>query len=200
MKIVVVGASGTIGKAIVKELESRGHEVVQVGRTSGHYRADISSGDTIRALFEKTGMVDAIVSAAGSLHFGPLAEMTAEQFRVGLENKLLGQVNLALIGHKYLNDGGSITLTGGILSEEPIRYGTNATTVNLALEGFVLAAAVELARGIRINLVSPTIVTESVGQFGSYMAGFEPAPAARVALAYVRSIEGIQTGRVYRVF
>lgn len=200
MKIVVVGASGTIGKAIVKELESRGHEIVQVGRTSGHHQADIANGDTIRTLFEKTGKVDAIVSAAGSLHFGPLAEMTAEQFRVGLENKLLGQVNLALIGQKYLNDGGSITLTGGILSEEPIRYGANATTVNLALEGFVLAAAVELARGIRINLVSPTIVTESLELFGSYMAGFEPVPAARVALAYVRSIEGVQTGRVYRVF
>ncbi len=199
MKIVIVGATGTIGKAVVKELGAR-HEIVQVGKTHGQYQVDIADSTSIRTLFEKVGKIDAIISTTGSLHFGPLSEMTAEQFRIGLESKLLGQVDLALIGQNYLHDGGSVTLTGGILSEEPIRYGTNATTVNLALEGFVRAASVELPRGLRINVVSPTIVRESLEKFGAYMPGFEAVPASRVALAYVRSIEGVQTGKVYRVF
>jgi NAD(P)-dependent dehydrogenase (short-subunit alcohol dehydrogenase family) len=199
MKIVVVGATGTIGKAVVKELSGR-HETISVGKTHGQHQVDIADSKSLRTLFETLGKIDAIVSATGNLHFGPLSDMTAEQFRVGLESKLLGQVDLALIGQHYLNDGGSITLTGGILSEEPIRYGANATTVNLALEGFVRAASVELPRGLRINVVSPTIVQESLERFGAYMPGFEAVPAFRVALAYVRSIEGIQTGKVYRVF
>ena len=145
------------------------------------------------------GKVDAIVSTAGNLHFGPLAEMTAEQFNLGLQDKLLGQVQLALVGQKYLNDGGSITLTAGILSIEPIRNGASATAVNAAIEGFAAAAAIELPRGLRINAISPTVLTESMGSYGPFFPGFEPVPAERVALAYQRSVEGAQTGRVYRV-
>ena len=145
------------------------------------------------------GLVDAIVSTAGNLHFGPLAEMTAEQFNLGLQDKLLGQVQLALVGQKYLNDGGSITLTAGILSIEPIRNGANATAVNAAIEGFVAAAAIELPRGLRINAVSPTILTESVGVYGPFFPGFDTVSAERAARGYQRSVEGAQTGRVYRV-
>jgi NADP-dependent 3-hydroxy acid dehydrogenase YdfG len=145
------------------------------------------------------GKVDAIVSTTGSLHFGPLAEMTAEQFKIGLHDKLLGQVDLALIGQHYVNEGGSITLTSGILTDEPIRYGANASAVNSAIDGFVRGAAVEL-RGVRINSVSPTVLTESLDAYGPYFQGFESAPASRVALAYSRSVEGAQTGRVFRVW
>ena len=139
------------------------------------------------------------MSAAGSLHFGPLADMTAEQFKIGLHDKLLGQVDLALIGQHYVNAGGSITLTSGILSDEPIRYGANAAAVNSAIDGFVRGAAVEL-QGIRINAVSPTVLQESLDSYGPYFQGFEAAPASRVALAFSRSVEGAQTGRVYRVW
>jgi len=125
--------------------------------------------------------------------------MTPEQFNLGLQDKLLGQVQLALLGQHYLNEGGSITLTSGIVGIEPIRNGANATAVNAAIEGFVAAAAIELARGVRINAVSPTILTESVGSYGPFFPGFETVPAVRAALAYQRSVEGGQTGRVYRV-
>jgi NAD(P)-dependent dehydrogenase (short-subunit alcohol dehydrogenase family) len=116
-----------------------------------------------------------------------------------LNSKLLGQVALALVGQHFLNDGGSITLTAGTVSDEPIRFGANASTVNAALEGFVRGAAVELARGIRINAVSPSVLEESMSTFGPFFPGIEPVPGRRVALAYVRSIEGVQTGRVYRM-
>ena len=197
-KILLIGASGTIGQAVQANLGAR-HDVITVGRTSGTHRADFSQPGAVAKLFEAVGKVDAIVSTAGNLHFGPLAEMTAEQFNLGLQDKLLGQVQLALVGQKYLTDGGSITLTAGILSIEPIRNGANATAVNAAIEGFVAAAAIELPRGLRINAVSPTILTESVGVYGQFFPGFDTVPAERAARGYQRSVEGAQTGRVYRV-
>jgi len=198
-KILVIGASGTIGRAVASTL-SAWHEVISVGKTRGALQADITRADSLHALFERVGRVDAIVSAAGGVHFGPWAEMTPEQFQIGLQDKLLGQVQLALIGQHHLSDGGSITLTSGILGDEPVRNGANASTVNAALEGFARAAAIELPRGLRINVINPTVLTESIEQYDPLFRGFEPADAARVAQAYVRSVEGAQTGRVYRVW
>lgn len=198
MKIILIGATGTIGRAVAQELGQR-HHIIAVGKSRGEHQVDVTRSDSIRALFERVGKVDAIVSTTGGLHFGPLAEMTAEQFKIGLHDKLLGQVDLALIGQHYLNAGGSITLTSGIVSDEPIRYGANASAVNMAIDGFVRGAAVELG-GIRINSVSPTVLTESLDSYGPYFQGFESAPASRVALAFSRSVEGAQTGRVFRVW
>jgi len=198
MKILLIGANGTVGQAVKANLAAR-HTIVSVGRNSGDYQADLAQPASLEALMERVGKVDAIVSAAGNVHFGPLSQMTAEQFNIGLQDKLLGQVQLALLAQRYLNDGGSVTLTSGILSTEPIRYGANATAVNAGIEGFVAAAAIELPRGLRINAVSATVLTESLPTYGPYFAGFESVPAARVAMAYQRSVEGGQTGQVYRV-
>lgn len=199
MKILVIGATGTIGQAVIQSLAGQ-HDIVQASRSSATYPVDITAHASVLALFERVGRVDAIVSTTGALHFGPLAEMTSVQFQKGLQDKLLGQVDLALTGQHYLNEGGSITLTSGIVSDEPIAQGANATTVNAAIDGFVRAAAVELKRGMRINAVSPTVLQESWSRYGPFFSGFEPVAASRVALAYTRSIEGVQTGRVYRVW
>lgn len=198
MKIIVIGASGTVGRAVAQELSQR-HEVIHVGRTQGDYQVDITSQQSVESLFEKTGRVDAIVSATGNLFFGPLATMTDGDFNQGLQDKLLGQTRLALTGQHYLNDGGSITLISGIVAHEPIAQGVNATTVNAGLEGFVRAAACELPRGIRINLISPTVLTESAAAYDGFFPGFASVPAASVAQAYRRSVEGIQNGRIYKV-
>jgi NAD(P)-dependent dehydrogenase (short-subunit alcohol dehydrogenase family) len=198
MKIIVIGATGTLGKAIVEQLSDR-HEIAQVGKSSGQYQVDIADIASVEALFDRVGKVDAVVVAAGDLHFGPLAELAPEHFAVGLDSKLMGQVNVALAAQRHLNDGGSITLVSGIVADEPIRYGVVATTVNAALEGFVRAAAIEMPRGIRINVVSPTLVDESVEAYGDYFRGFETVPASRAARAFVKSVEGLQTGQVYRV-
>ena len=61
------------------------------------------------------------------------------------------------------------------------------------------AAAIELPRGMRINVVSPTVFAESMEGYGPYFRGFEPMPVARAARAFSRSIEGAQTGQVYKV-
>ena len=197
-KIIVIGATGTIGKAVVAALGAR-HDVIQVGATRGEYRVDASDPAGVRRLFESVGKIDGLIIATGNVHFGPFEEMTPDQFQLGLRDKLMGQVNVVLVGQSWMNDGGSFTLTGGISAHEPIRHGANASSVNMALEGFVRGAAVDLKRGMRINLVSPTVLEESVSTFGPYFPGFEAVSSARVGLAYVRSVEGAETGRVYRV-
>lgn len=198
MKILVIGATGAVGSAVAQALDERKHDVIRVGRTSGDLRVDITSDASVDALYSQVGRVDAIVSAAGGLFLGPLVEMLPADFDVGLQSKLLGQVRLALLGQHMLNDGGSITLTTGI--DEPIRKGANAMAVNAAVEGFVRGAAIELPRGLRINAVSPTVLLESLSSYGPFFPGFDAVPAARVAQAYVRSVEGPQTGRIYCVW
>ncbi|PKH82404.1 short chain dehydrogenase [Pseudomonas sp. Choline-02u-1] len=198
MKILLIGAGGTIGSAVDKELSQR-HEVVRIGRNSGDLQVDISDSTSIRKLFEQTGKFDALICAAGNVTFAALGEMTEDSFALGLKDKLMGQVNLLLIGREYANDGASFTFTTGVLSHDPIRSGASAALVNGALDSFVRAAAIELPRGLRVNSVSPTVLTEALGKYAPYFRGFKPVPAAEVALAYAKSVEGLQTGQTLHV-
>jgi NAD(P)-dependent dehydrogenase (short-subunit alcohol dehydrogenase family) len=197
MKIILVGASGTVGQAIINELSDR-HELVKVGRSGGDVQVDITSEDSIKEMYEKTGPFDALVCAAGDAHFGSLTEMTETEYMIGIKNKLMGQVNLVLKGMKHVNDGGSFTLTSGALSQDPIPFGSSVSMVNAGIEGFVLGASIEMPRGLRINVVSPNVVEESMGKVGAYFRGHVPVPAARVALSYSKSVEGLLTGQVFR--
>ncbi|QQZ43360.1 short chain dehydrogenase [Pseudomonas sp. SK3(2021)] len=198
MKILLIGANGTLGSAVDKELSQR-HEVIRIGRTSGDFQVDISDSASIRALFEKTGTFDALICAAGNVTFAPLDEMSAQHFALGLQDKLMGQVNLLLIGREFANDGASFTLTSGILNRDPIRSGASAALVNGAIDGFVRAAAIELPRGLRVNSVSPTVLVEAMDSYAPYFRGYKPVPGADVALAYAKSVEGLQTGQTYIV-
>ena len=198
MKIVLVGASGTIGSAVCRVLSSR-HEIVKVGRKSGDFQCDITEEKQIRELFKKIGAFDALIATAGNVHFGNFEEMTPELYHIGLHDKLMGQINLVLAARECIRDGGSFTLTSGILSHDPIRSGTSASMVNGAIDGFVRAASIEMPRGLRINAVSPSILIESIPKYEAYFRGFDPVAAERVALAYSKSVEGHQTGQVYHV-
>ncbi len=191
MKVIVIGGEGTIGRPVADALSAR-HEVIRVSRNSGDYRADIASRDSIIRLFEAVAPFDALVSAAGLARFKPLAELTDEDFAFTLANKLMGQVNLVRVGVEFVNDGGSFTLTGGVLSTEPVRGGAVISLVNAGLEGFARGAAVELPRGIRVNVVSPPWVSETLEEMGQ--DGSRGMPAARVAAAYVESVEGRRNG------
>lgn len=198
MKIIIIGGTGTIGQAAAKELAPR-HTIITVGSTRGDYQVDIRDTQSIETLYRTIGSFDALIAATGEVYFGPLAEFTPEQYQIGLDSKLMGQVNLVLLGLNYINDGGSFTLTSGILSHDPIRFGSSAAMVNGAIDSFVKSAAIEMPRQLRINAVSPTVLSESMEGYGPYFRGFEPVPANRVALAFSKSVEGAQTGMVYRV-
>ena len=153
----------------------------------------------IGAMFEQAGPVDALVSCTGKVKFAALEAMTAADYEIGLKDKLMGQVNLVLIGRGHVAEGGSFTLTTGVLDHDPIRLGSSASMVNGAVNAFVLSAAIEMQRGQRINAVSPGVIKEAMEAYAPYFRGFEPVPARRAALAYARSVEGAQTGQVYRV-
>ena len=198
MKILLIGAAGTIGSAVDQALSQR-HDVISIGRTSGDFQVDISDSASIRKLFEQTGQFDALVCAAGNVNFVALGEMSEGDFELGLRDKLMGQVNLLLIGREYANDGASFTFTSGILNRDPIRTGASAALVNGALDAFVKAAAIELPRGLRINSVSPTVLLEAMGSYAPYFRGYKPVPGADVALAYAKSVEGLQTGQTFIV-
>ena len=175
------------------------HDVISIGRNSGDFQVDISDSASIRKLFEQTGKFDALVCAAGSVKFVALGEMSEGDFELGLRDKLMGQVNLLLIGREYANDGASFTFTTGVLSHDPIRSGASAALVNGALDSFVRAAAIELPRGLRVNSISPTVLLEAMGSYAPYFRGYKPVPAADVALAYAKSVEGLQTGQTFHV-
>jgi NAD(P)-dependent dehydrogenase (short-subunit alcohol dehydrogenase family) len=198
VRVVIVGGHGTIGSAVSEALAGR-HEVIRASRSNGDTVVDATCADSVQAMFERVGRIDAVVVTLGIMHFGPLAETTPDDFRLGLDDKLMGQVNVALIAQHHLADGGSITLTSGILGDEPIRFGANACCVNHAVEGFVRGAAINLSRGHRINAVSPGVVTESWEMVASFVPGFETVPGSRVARAYVRCVEGAMNGHVLRV-
>ncbi|MCE3022266.1 short chain dehydrogenase [Staphylococcus pasteuri] len=200
MKIIVIGATGTIGKNVSKKLKDNHHEVIEVGSQSGDYQLDITSPEQIEKMYKDIGNVDAVVSATGGATFKALSDMTLEDNNVAIQSKLLGQINLVLIGQHYLNENGSFTLTSGIMMDDPIRLGSSAAMANGGVAGFVTSAAVELKRGLRINNVSPNVVEEALDKYGEFFKGFTAVPVEKVANAFIKSVEGAQTGQTYRIY
>jgi NAD(P)-dependent dehydrogenase (short-subunit alcohol dehydrogenase family) len=196
-KIIVLGANGTIGRAVA-ELLAREHSVIRVARSHGDVTVDMSDKASLESLFRKTGTVDAVVSAAGDSRFGkPLDQAIDDDFTFSIHNKLMGQVNLVRTALGHLSDNGSITLTSGVFATEPWPATSPTAMVNAALEGFVRAAALDVGRGIRINVVSPIFVTETALKLG--MPGENTLSAADTALAYKAAVEGNMTGRTLDV-
>ena len=196
MKVLVIGASGHLGQGAVAAL-SPNHEVITASR-SGDVSVDLNDPSSIAAMFAKVGKIDAIVSCTGKVPFKPLEEMSRQDFFDGFTDKVMGQVELVLQGVDYLNDGGSITLTTGILEREPIKTGSVASLANGALESFVMAAAIELPRGIRINVVSPSVLVEAPG-YHPYFPGFVQVTQAECGAAYSKSVDGWNTGQVIKL-
>lgn len=192
MKILVIG-TGTIGGPVVKALE-RNHEVIVASRHSSAIHVDLDDPDSIRAMYAEVGAIDAVVSVAGNAAFAPLEKLSDDDVQLGVKSKLLGQVNLVRYGLQSVRDGGSFTITTGILAQHPMPGTAAITMVNIGLEGFVHAAALELDRGRRINAVSPGWVAETLTAMGRDPSG--GTPAADVAKAYVRAVEGSDNGQV----
>jgi len=198
MRIAIVGASGTIGQTVVEAL-SGGHELVRIGAHSGDFQLDIADPESIRGTLQAVGRIDALAVAAGGVAFGEFTEMSDEQWQFSLSNKLMGQINLVRHGLDHVSDGGSFTLVTGMLSHDPIPWSTAATTVNGAIEAFVVGAAIALPRGVRINAVSPSVLEASAEKYADFFPGYMPVSGHRVGQAYRKSIMGAQTGKVYRV-
>ena len=191
MRILVVGATGTIGRAVAAAL-SAGNEILPVSRQSTAITVDLADPASIREMYRSVGKLDAVVCAAGLAKFAPLAELSDADFRFCLDNKLMGQVNLVRYGFDHVADRGSFTLTSGILARTPMPGSAAISLVNAGVEGFVRAAALEAPRGIRVNVVSPPWVSETLQALK--MDPAQGLPAAVVARSYVQSVTGTDTG------
>ncbi|MFG1945723.1 short chain dehydrogenase [Nonomuraea sp. NPDC048826] len=196
MKILIIGAGGTLGTAVRETLLGRGHDILSVGRSSGDLRYDISDPARIAELYAEVGTVDAVVSAAGEVPWKPFPEMTPQDYRAAFDGKVLSQIELVRQGLPHVSERGSFTLITGVLARDPVVTGSAASMANGAVEAFVRAAAVEIAPR-RINAVSPSVFTEDLDKYGDFFPGFPPAGLREVAAAYVRSVEGAQTGQVF---
>jgi NAD(P)-dependent dehydrogenase (short-subunit alcohol dehydrogenase family) len=195
MKVVIIGANGAVGNTAVEALSER-HEIIRIGKTSGDIQVDLEDADSIRAMYEAVGKIDAMVCAVGHGHFGPVDDMTTDQFMKGINGKVLPQINLVLSGFNYINDGGSFTLTSGVLNRDPIKGGSSAAAANGAIDGFVSGAAIEMPRGIRINAVSPEVLEVSRAKYDGFFRGHNHVSNEAVGRAFSKSVEGRVNGQV----
>ncbi len=195
MRILVVGGEGTVGKAAISGF-SKGHEIIRAGRKSGDIHVDVNDETSVNAMFAKLKTVDAVVACTGHSYFGPVATMTPTQFLDGVKDKVMGQVNLVLLGMPHVADDGSFTLTSGILSRDPVRQGSNAAATDGALDAFVIGAAIEMPRGIRINAVSPGLLADAAQKYDGFFPGHVPVSNERIGFAFAKSVEGAINGQI----
>lgn len=197
MKIVLVGASGTMGTYLSDVFEKE-HTIIKADRNSKDVKVDITSPSSIEKMFKTIGAFDALISTAGPTYVGPWKNLTDATFRNGVEGKMMGQINLVLTGQHYINANGSFTLITGALTHDPQKNFANASAANAAVEGFVRAAAIELQNGIRINAVSPTVI-ENSPQYFPFFPGEMPTTMKQLEYGFRKSVFGANTGQVIRL-
>lgn len=199
VRIILIGGSGTIGRRLAPELARR-HEIVVAGRTSGDVHVDITSAESIEAMYRQVPNLDAVVGIAASGALDDFNTLTEEQLLTNMRGKFFGQANLVLIGQRYVNPGGSFTLTSGIFADVPAKRVTGGAVVSGALHSFVLSAALELEGRYRVNVVSPTMVADSVDEFADLFPGLSAVPMTTLVEHYVDCIEGDATGQIIRAY
>lgn len=198
MKIIIVGASGTMGKYLTVAFKKE-HEVITAASKGCDVQVDITSTSSIENMYHQVGAFDALISTAGPTYVGPWKKLTDKEFRQGVEGKMMGQINLVLIGQHYINPKGSFTLITGALSHDPQRNFANASAANGAVEGFVRGAAIELENGIRINAVSPTVI-ENSPQYFPFFPGDIPVTMQQLEFGFRKSVFGANTGQVIKPY
>jgi len=197
MKILIIGGNGTIGKPVTAHFK-KDNEVIVAGRNSGDVTVDIADSTSIKSMFEQTGELDAIVCIAGEAKWAAFNQLSEEDYYIGLKSKLMGQVNLVRIGRNHLKAGGSITLSTGVLADQPVAMTTSAAMVNGGIHSFVKAAVLEIENGVRVNVVCLGLVEDSYEKYKTYFPGANPLPMKRVVNAYVNSVMGKNNGEIIR--
>lgn len=191
-RVLVIGATGLLGKAITSKFGSD-IDVIQASRNSSEYAVDLANPQSLQALFDNVGIVDAIVCTAGVAEFKPFAQTQDSDWQFGIENKMMGQINVIRYGEKYLTQEGSIVLTTGVLAQSPMPGSAIVSAVNAAVEGAIRALSLELEH-IRINAISPGWISETLTTLG--MDASQGIPASDVAQYYIDAINTSNSGDI----
>ena len=199
MRLLIIGGNGTVGKPVTNYF-SKDHEVIVGARNSGDLAIDIGDSNSIKKGLEQVGKLDAIVCIAGEAKWDDFGELNEQDYYIGIKSKLMGQVNLVRIGQHYLNKNGSITLSTGILADDPVVKTTSAAMVNGAIHSFVRALRLELTNGIRVNAVSLGLVEDAYEKYQDYFPGHNPISMKKAVNAYIRSVMGKGNGEIIRVY
>ncbi len=197
MKILIIGGNGTIGKKVSAYFKSK-YEVIIAGRSNADVTLDITSSDSIENVLKSIPNLDAIVCIAGEAKWDRFKNLSEQDYYIGIKSKLMGQVNVARIGSKYINPKGSITLSTGILADEPVEKTTSAAMVNGAIHSFVKAVDLEIENEIRVNAVSLGMVEDAYEKYKDYFPGHNPVPMEKAINAYKKSVEGKGRGLIIR--
>ena len=171
-KIVVLGGSSGIGLAVAQAAAREDANIVIVSSnaarleaarktlpvgTTGHV-ANLGAEDAVSALFEKLGRFDHLVYTAGeNLRLAPLDGMDMDWARGFFGVRYWGALTAVRHAASRINQGGSITLTGGSAGQRPQAGWSIAASICSAMEGLTRALAMELAP-LRVNVVSPGVV------------------------------------------
>jgi NAD(P)-dependent dehydrogenase (short-subunit alcohol dehydrogenase family) len=197
-KIIVVGATGKLGKVVVEGLQ-KDYEVIRASRSGPDLKIDAFDFESVSDVLASIGPFDGLVSCIGGTPFKTFDELTMEDFAAGLSTKCFSQLNLAKAAIPFLRENGSITLTSGIIGDEPIIAGSCAAAANGALNMCVSTLAAEYAGKLRINVVSPSIIENSVDYYGMLFDGFEATSNESITHAYRRTISAPISGQVLQL-
>jgi len=166
-KVVVVGGSSGIGLSTAELAKREGAEVIIASRNAEKLNAvattlgvkaiaaDVTSDESIEALFRACGPVDHVVVTAAQLRSGPFKTVPMEDVRSTMEGKFWGAWRVARSAQ--IVPGGSLTLVSGFLSIRPRPNSAIVGAANGAIESLARSLALELAP-VRVNCVSPGII------------------------------------------
>jgi NAD(P)-dependent dehydrogenase (short-subunit alcohol dehydrogenase family) len=220
-QVIVVGGGSGIGFATAVAAAEAGARVVVVGRSAEGLaraasavpgartaRADVQDEEALAQLAAGLGTVDHVVVTAGSTRVGALLDREPVPDQLGpLRVRLHGAAHVLRAFHPVLRADGSVTLTGGVSSDRPVRGAWVSSVGTAATEQFARAMALELAP-LRVNAVAPgwtdtpmwdavlgadkdAVLAEAVkGQLTGRIVRPEEVAAAVVWLMSARSVTG----------
>jgi cyclic-di-GMP-binding biofilm dispersal mediator protein len=121
-RVLVVGASGVLGKAVANHLEARGVHVVRASRSEvnkayGHLQIDLRDWSSVRSCLENAGEIDGVINAAGVVAFGSIEDTPQDVVRELYETNTEGVSAVLKYSRKYLTEGGFVCNITGVAAE-----------------------------------------------------------------------------------